>query len=316
MLSLHYSPIPPTINISFSRKPTLSSSFLLVKDEDGPNGFPRSSNPNSMLGHCLARASKRVPPEINKQKKDQTQLPGGLQPELMPKHVAVIMDGNRRWAKNRGLPLQLGHRAGGEAMKQLAKNCVKYGVQVLTVFAFSTENWIRPKEVDFLMNFFKEVLQSNTEELMQNGVRTTVLGNTSQLPQSLQNQISSAQERAKSNKGPARLIVALNYSGRYDITQATKKIATKVKDGVLQVEDINENLFEQHLDTNGIEFPNPDLLIRTSGDLRVSNFMLWQLAYTELLFVDKLFPDFNEADLIDALATFQRRQRHYGGHKY
>ncbi|PIN20768.1 cis-prenyltransferase [Handroanthus impetiginosus] len=325
MLSLHYSPVLPITNISFSRKPTLSSSFLLVKDKDGPNGLAHSANPNSMLGHCLARTSNRVPPEINKEENDQNQLPGGLQPELMPKHVAVIMDGNRRWAKNRGLPVQLGHRAGGQAMKQLALNCSKFGVQVVTVFALSTENWVRPKvqdEVDFLMNLFQEVIRSDTGELMQlirvvlrNDVRLSIIGNRSRLPRSLQNQISRCEEVAKSNEG-TRLIVALNYSGRYDITQATKNIAIKVQNGVLQVEDINEILFEQHLETNGIEFPNPDLLIRTSGEWRVSNFMLWQLAYTELLFVNKLFPDFNEADLVDALTAFQRRQRRYGGHNY
>ncbi|PIN20773.1 cis-prenyltransferase [Handroanthus impetiginosus] len=240
-----------------------------------------------------------------------------LKPELMPKHVTVIMDGNRRWAKSRGLPVHLGHRAGGQAMTQLALNCMKFGVQVVTVFAFSRENWVRPKEeVDFLMNVFEDVLKLDLKELiLQKDMRLSVVGNRSQLPESLQNLASSSEELAKSNRG-MRLILALNYSGRYDITQATKNIAAKVRNGVLQVEDINESLIEQHLKTNRIEFPNPDLLIRTNGELRVSNFMLWQLAYTELLFVDKLFPDFNEADLIDALAAFQRRQRCYGGHKY
>ncbi|GFQ00809.1 dehydrodolichyl diphosphate synthase 2 [Phtheirospermum japonicum] len=237
-----------------------------------------------------------------------------LEPELMPTHVAVIMDGNRRWARNRGLPVELGHRAGGQAMKQLASNCRKYGVQVLTVFAFSTENWIRPKEeVEFLMNLFEEVIQSDIEDLMRNDVRVSFIGKKRRIPESLQKLAYSAQERSKANQG-VHLIIAMDYSGRYDIAQATKKIAKKVKDGILQVDEIDDTLFEQHLETNGVNFPNPDLLIRTSGELRVSNFMLWQLAYTELLFVDKLFPDFDETDLIEALTAFQKRHRRYGGH--
>ncbi|KAL7094992.1 hypothetical protein ACP275_11G139300 [Erythranthe tilingii] len=238
----------------------------------------------------------------------------------MPKHVAVIMDGNRRWAKSRGLPVQLGHTAGRRAMKQLTLNCKKFGVQVLTVFAFSTENWIRPKEeVEFLMNLFEEVIRSDMEELIQNDMRVSVVGNVGGLRPSLQSLITSSSERSKDNKG-MDMVTALNYSGRYDITEATKQIARKVKDGVLgSVEDIDETLIEKHLQTNVIEessFRNPDLLIRTSGELRLSNFMLWQSAYTELIFVDKLFPDFNEADLVEALTLFQKRQRRYGGHKY
>ncbi|KAI3463120.1 hypothetical protein Pfo_019783 [Paulownia fortunei] len=321
MLSLHF-PIPRTINISFSsndrKKPFSSSTHCTGRSKirNASNDSAESCNPNSsLLKFRLAGGSKCAAAGMDKEK-IQIQLPGGLEPELMPKHVAVIMDGNRRWAKDRRLPVQLGHRAGGRAMKQLAKTCWKFGVQVLTVFAFSTENWIRPKEeVEFLMNLFKETIQSDIEELMRNDIRVSVLGNRCRLPQSLQNLISSSEERSKANKG-LHLVIAMNYSGRYDITEASKKIASKVKDGVLQVEDINDTLFEQHLETNGIAFSNPDLLIRTSGELRLSNFMLWQLAYTELLFVDKLFPDFDEADFVQALTAFQRRQRRYGGHKY
>ncbi|PIN20769.1 cis-prenyltransferase [Handroanthus impetiginosus] len=189
------------------------------------------------------------------------------------------MDGNKRWAKSRGLPVQLGHKAGGQAMKQHALNCKKFGVQVVHSFClFLVKIGISPRK----------------------DIRASVLGNRSQLRESLQNLLSSSEELAKSNKG-MRLIVALNYSGRYDITQAPKNIAAKVRNGVLQVEDINESLFEQHLQTNGIE---------------VSNFMLRQLAYTELLFFDKMFPDLDEADLVEGLMAFQRRQRRFGGDKY
>ncbi|PIN19535.1 cis-prenyltransferase [Handroanthus impetiginosus] len=311
MLSLQYLPIPPTINIRFANKPLMphEASKHWAQQSRIRHGPTGSINPNSYLSKLsLAGVSECA---------DQVELPEELKPELMPKHVAVIMDGNRRWAKSRGLPVQLGHRAAGQALKQLALNCKKFGVQVLTIFAFSSENWVRPKEeVDFLMNFFEEVGKSDFKKLiLQEDLRVSILGNRSQLPESLQNLASSSEELAKSNKG-MRLVVACNYSGRYDITQATKNIADKVRNGVLQVEDINESVFEQHLQTNGIEFPNPDLLIRTSGELRVSNFMLWQLAYTELLFFDKMFPDFDEADLVEGLAAFQRRQRRFGGHKY
>ncbi|KAG8366764.1 hypothetical protein BUALT_Bualt16G0001600 [Buddleja alternifolia] len=312
MLSLQYYLPVCSPNYHMNKRPFFYSSSITK--------FPHFSNPNS----CVLKFRNSICGAADADKKrfnndDQIvlvdQFPEGLEPELMPKHVGVIMDGNRRWAKNRGLPVQLGHRAGGKAMKQLAINCNKFGVKVVSVFAFSTENWIRPKEeVEFLMSFFEEVIKSDTKELMGHDMRVSFLGNRSRLPKSLQHLISCVEEEeAKDNKG-MRLVIGMNYSGRYDITEATQKIARKVKDGVLGVEDINESLLEQHLETNGIS--NPDLLIRTSGELRVSNYMLWQLAYTELLFLNKLFPDFNEADLVEALAAFQQRRRRYGGHKY
>ncbi|KAK4477309.1 hypothetical protein RD792_016525 [Penstemon davidsonii] len=244
---------------------------------------------------------------------DGGKYPGGLKRELMPKHVAIIMDGNRRWAKNRGLPVQLGHKAGEEVMKRIAIKCSQLGVKVLTVFAFSTENWLRPQEeVGFLMKLFEQVIQTDFNELTRHDMQISIIGDKSRLPKSLQSLITTAEESSKSNKG-MRLFVALNYSGRYDITQATKKIASKVRDGILSAQDIDEGSFDQHLETSQIDFPNPDLLIRTSGELRLSNFMLWQLAYTELLFVQKLFPEFNEGDLLEAFRSFQQRQRRYGG---
>ncbi|KAL9152656.1 hypothetical protein ABFS82_11G138100 [Erythranthe guttata] len=315
MLCVNFPAVAPTIfnNISMNKPSRLSShNYSRITSRDN-NNYYGGGVVKRRMGSSIIKSSCGTGGAYE-------ELPEGLEKELMPKHVAVIMDGNRRWAKSRGLPVQLGHIAGRRAMKQLTRNCKKFGVQVLTVFAFSTENWIRPKEeVNFLMNLFEEVIRSDMEELIQNDVRVSVVGNVGGLRPSLQSLISSSSERSKDNKG-MDMVTALNYSGRHDITEATKQIARKVKDGVLgSVEDIDETLIEKHLQTNVIEessYRNPDLLIRTSGELRLSNFMLWQSAYTELIFVDKLFPDFNEGDLVEALTLFQKRQRRYGGHKY
>ncbi|CAI9774561.1 unnamed protein product [Fraxinus pennsylvanica] len=240
-------------------------------------------------------------------------LPEGLKPELMPKHVAIILDGNRRWAKEKGLSAELGHLSGGRVIMNIAFLCNKWGVDVLSIFAFSTENWTRPKEeVDFLMGLFEEVVQTYMDEVTRYNVKISAIGDKSKLPEPLQELVATAEEKTRGNTG-LHLLVALNYSGRYDIMQATKSIAGKVKDGIFQVEDINEILFEKELKTNCAEYPNPDLLIRTSGEQRISNFYLWQLAYTEIFFLKKKFPDFNEEDLIEALSSFQKRERRYGG---
>lgn len=236
----------------------------------------------------------------------------GLQTELIPKHVAIIPDGNRRWAKERGLSPEKGHEAGKKVLGDLCRYCSKWGVKVLSAYAFSTENWSRPKaEVTFLMtSYFEELIH----DFMRYGMKMSVIGDKSNLPNSLKEAINHAEETTKDNIG-LHFVAALNYGGRYDITQATKNIATKVKDGVIQFEDINDKLIDQELETKNLEYPNPDLLIRTSGELRISNYMLWQLAYSEFCFVDKLFPDLDEADFVAALRSFQRRQRRYGGHK-
>ncbi|MCD9643877.1 Dehydrodolichyl diphosphate synthase [Datura stramonium] len=236
-------------------------------------------------------------------------LPEGL------KHVAVIMDGHRRWAKQKGLTIKQGHRAGGEKIQVLARLCSQWGLKVLTVYAFSTENWIRLKEeVDFLMKLFLELIgsQENLDEWARDGRRVSFIGDKSILSKSLQDALTVMEEKKKSNSG-LHVMIAINYSGRHDILQATKSIARKINNGLLKVEDIDQNLFEQELETRCAEFPEPDLLIRTSGEQRLSNFMLWQLAYTEFYFVNKLFPDMEEADFIKALMSFQPRQRRYGG---
>ncbi|CAK9152922.1 unnamed protein product [Ilex paraguariensis] len=241
-------------------------------------------------------------------------LPAGLQKEFMPKHVAVIMDGNRRWARMRGLPVVLGYEAGIRALRRVMGLCCKWGIiRVLTVFAFSSDNWFRPKvEVDFLMRLFGRGLKDELENFVRKNIRISVIGDSSKLPKPLQELIMAATETTKNNSG-LHLIVAVNYSGQRDIVQACQSIALKAKDGLIEPEDINEFLIEQELDTRCAAFPHPDLLIRTSGELRVSNFLLWQLAYTELFFTQSHWPEFGESEFLEALHSFQQRQRRYGG---
>ncbi|XP_030509675.1 dehydrodolichyl diphosphate synthase 2 [Cannabis sativa] len=244
---------------------------------------------------------------------EEEALPEGLRQDLMPKHVAVIMDGNGRWAKQRGLPPGAGHQAGVESLRAVIELCARFGIKVLTVFAFSYDNWIRPKvEVEFLMSLFEEVIKSELDNFAREGIRVSVIGDSSKLPKSLQKLIADAEEITKENSR-FQFIVAVSYSGKYDVLQACKSIAQKAKDGLIEVEDIDESLIEQELETNCTEFPYPDLLIRTSGELRVSNFLLWQLAYTELFFAPELWPDFGKDGFTEAIVSFQQRQRRYGG---
>ncbi|GAB4824520.1 hypothetical protein Ancab_007396 [Ancistrocladus abbreviatus] len=245
----------------------------------------------------------------------EEQLPEGLQQELMPKHVAVIMDGNVRWATRRGLPSSAGHEEGVQSLKKVIEMCCKWGIKVLTVFAFSYDNWIRPRvEVDFLMSLFERGIKSEMENFVREDIQISVIGDASKLPPTLRELIAQAEEETKSNTR-LQLIVAVSYSGKYDIIQACRSIAQKVKDGLVRLDDIDESLIEQELETNCTEYPYPDLLIRTSGELRVSNFLLWQLAYTELFFATPLWPDFGEEEFVSALKSFQQRNRRYGGRK-
>ncbi|WOG96008.1 hypothetical protein DCAR_0415338 [Daucus carota subsp. sativus] len=246
---------------------------------------------------------------------ERSSIPDGLRRELMPEHVAVIMDGNRRWARMRGLPSGSGYEAGIRAFRVLVELCCKWGIRVLTVFAFSSDNWVRPKmEVDFLMNLFEKGIKAELDNFMREDIKVSIIGDPSKLPTSLQRLIARVEKNTKHNTG-LHLVVAVNYSGKYDIVQACQSIAQKVKDGLIEPEEINESSIEQELETNCAEYPYPDLLIRTSGELRVSNFFLWQLAYTELFFSKSHWPDFGEADFVEALVSFQQRQRRYGGYK-
>ncbi|MCL7030694.1 hypothetical protein MKW94_015069 [Papaver nudicaule] len=243
----------------------------------------------------------------------ENELPAGLIREQIPKHVAVIMDGNRRWAKKKGLPPMFGHEAMVPRIIEVVGLCCKWGIKVLTVYAFSTENWSRPQvEVDFLMELFGRMLQEHEEIFMRNEVRVSIIGNPVKLPISLQSQITKTTETTIRNS-KLHLLLAINYGGKDDILQACRKISHKVKDGLMEPEDINESLFDEELETGITEFPYPDLFIRTSGELRLSNFLAWQLAYTELYFTESLWPDFGEREFIMALQSFQRRQRRFGG---
>ncbi|MEH2121755.1 isoprenyl transferase [Nostoc sp.] len=237
-------------------------------------------------------------------------LPTDLKRELLPQHVAVIMDGNGRWAKRQGLPRIMGHKRGVDALKDLLRCCQDWGIQALTAYAFSTENWKRPQEeVDFLMTLFQRVLRQELREMVEENVQIKFVGNLQDLPRSLQQEISRSMAETKDNRG-IRFSVATNYGGRQEILQACQAIAKQVQQGLLQPDEIDEQVFESHLYTAGIT--DPDLLIRTSGEMRLSNFLLWQMAYGEIYITDTLWPDFDRAEFHRALCAYQQRERRFG----
>ena len=228
----------------------------------------------------------------------------------MPRHVAVIMDGNGRWAKRRGLPRIMGHRRGVDTLKDLLRCCKDWGIGALTAYAFSTENWGRPiEEVDFLMTLFERVLRQELQEMKAENVRISFVGNLGALPTSLQAEIARSMEETRHNTG-IHFSVATNYGGRQEIVQACRAIATQVQQGTLSPEQIDEALFERHLYTTGV--CDPDLLIRSSGEMRISNFLLWQMAYAEIYITDVLWPDFNREEFHQALWNYQQRDRRFG----
>ena len=240
-----------------------------------------------------------------------TALPAVLQADQLPAHVAVIMDGNGRWARQRGLPRVMGHRQGVEALKRTLRLCSDWGIGALTAYAFSTENWSRPgEEVSFLMTLFEQVLARELEALQKEQVRIRFLGDLAPLPQKLQALITEATERSAANSG-IHFNVCTNYGSRQELVQAARALAAQVQRGELEPEAIDENALADQLHTAGQ--PDPDLLIRTSGEQRLSNFLLWQLAYAELHVTDVLWPDFDAAALTQALVDFQGRQRRFGG---
>ena len=238
------------------------------------------------------------------------QLPTDLNVELLPQHVAVIMDGNGRWAKKQGKPRIIGHQKGVDTLKDLLRCCKDWGIPALTAYAFSTENWGRPQaEVQFLMTLFERVLRRELEEMKSENVRIRFVGNLDDLPASLHQEIKRSMADTKDNQG-TQFTVATNYGGRHEIIQACQAIVHKVEQGYLKAEAIDEELFEQHLYTQGI--PHPDLLIRTSGEMRLSNFLLWQMAYAEIYVTSTLWPDFNRSEFHRALTTYQQRERRFG----
>ena len=229
----------------------------------------------------------------------------------LPKHIAIIMDGNRRWAKARGLSTKEGHKAGSKNLETIAKFCNKIGIKYLTVYAFSTENWKRTKEeVSALMFILKANLDAMLRRLDLENIKIRVIGEKENIPKDLLPKIEKLVEKTKNNTG-LTLNIAFNYGGRAELVHATKQIAEKIKNGEIDIADINEELISNNIYTSGQ--PDPDLLIRTSREIRTSNFLPWQLTYTEFYFPDKHWPEFSEEDLIEAIKVYQKRNRRFGG---
>jgi undecaprenyl diphosphate synthase len=229
----------------------------------------------------------------------------------VPRHIAIIMDGNGRWARERGLPRVRGHEEGAESIRAVLRTCGEAGVGFLTLYAFSTENWKRPKaEVMALMKLLSHFLKKETPELMKQNVRLQAIGRLTDLPDSCQRELQRAIKKTSANTGTT-LILALSYSGRLEIVDGIRSLIDDVEAGRLDKKKIDVEMFSKHLYTR--DFPDPDLLIRTSGEMRVSNFLLWQLSYTEIYVTPKLWPDFRKEDLLEAIREYGKRQRRYGG---
>ena len=233
--------------------------------------------------------------------------------ENMPTHIAIIMDGNGRWAKSRFLPRTAGHKAGVETIRKVVKEADRLGIQYLTLYAFSTENWKRPKlEVDALMNLLVTYLRNEIDELHKNNIKLTAVGDFEKLPEACVKELHSAMDKTKDNTG-VHLNLALNYGGRNDIREAVVEIAKEYKEGKISLEDITEERIKKHLSTG--EIPDPDLVIRTSGEQRLSNFLLWDIAYSEFYYTDIHWPDFDGEALEKAIYAYQKRDRRFGGVK-
>ena len=228
----------------------------------------------------------------------------------IPQHIAIIMDGNGRWAKQQGEERLFGHSVGVESVREALNACKRLGVKHLTLYTFSTENWNRPKEeIDGLMNLLVQTIANEVDELNANGVRLTTIGDDAGLPESCQDELKEAKEKTAHNND-IYLILALNYSSRWEIREAIKNIATDYKEGKINSDEITDELISKSLTT--ANYPDPELLIRTSGEQRISNFLLWQIAYSELYFTGVLWPDFKEVDLFKAVLAYQNRERRFG----
>lgn len=243
--------------------------------------------------------------------KKRSPLPAEINSQAIPRHVAIIMDGNGRWAQKKGLPRAAGHRAGMETLKRVVESAIRIGITHLTVYAFSTENWKRPPdEINALMNLLVEYVDKELLQLKQNGVRVKAIGNLEQLPERARSQIEKAAAETNGNSR-LNLLIALNYGGRREIVEAARTLCLAAKEGKLEPGEIDEEKFAGCLYTAGV--PDPDLIIRTSGEMRLSNFLLWQSAYAEYWATPVLWPDFSETDLWHAIRDYQGRQRRYGG---
>lgn len=242
--------------------------------------------------------------------RSEQDLSKSIDPTRLPKHIAIIMDGNGRWARARGLPRIEGHRQGANSVEAALTACGELGIPYLTLYAFSNENWKRPKEeLDFLMGLLKTYLANQTERLIKNGVRLQVIGRRTGLSQDVIQAIDLAIEKCKGGSKQT-LILAINYGSRQEIVDAVREIASETQAGTLSVEAIDETAIAKHLYTR--DYPDPDLLIRTSGEMRISNFLLWQISYAELLVTDKAWPEFGKEDLYAAVAEYGKRERRFG----
>ncbi len=246
-----------------------------------------------------------------KQEKQDISIEQQLDLTRLPQHIGIIMDGNGRWATGKGLIRTSGHKAGVNTLKKILKTCIKYNIPILTVYAFSTENWKRPvTEVDFLMKLFSSFLAEQIDEMCEDNVRIHFIGRVDELPGNLPKELHEAEERTKDNTGVC-FNVAVNYGGRDELVTAIRNIATKVKNDELAIEDIDDKVIDDNLYTKNL--PPVDLMIRTSGDIRLSNFLLWQSAYAEFWFTKTNWPDFSDKEFLKAIVDFQKRDRRFGG---
>jgi len=253
----------------------------------------------------------KAPDSLKPANREEERLLAALDANRLPQHIAIIMDGNGRWAQRRHLPRVAGHRAGVQSARAVIETCARLDIPALTLYAFSLENWRRPKAaIDFLMRLLREYLRKELPVIHRNNIRLLIIGRPDQLPAAVRGDVERAMAQTAENSG-MKLIVALNYGGRAELVDAFNRILDGVRHNGLNGAHIDEGMISQHLYTAGL--PDPDLLIRTSGEMRVSNFLLWQIAYAEIYVTDTLWPDFTRTQLYEALLEFQKRERRYGG---
>lgn len=299
--------------VSASNLSTNLHSHLLNTALLGPNPSGRAQLFKSHIPLAFCTSAEDAKQSKIGTSSENEGLPAGLRREMIPGHVALILDGNKRWAEQRGMEAHSGHDAGLHALVRVMGLCAKWGIKVATFFLFSSENWRRPTaEIDFVMWRLQKMLVDELDNLIRQGIRISTIGDTALLSDSLQ-QVLEYTKEATQNNTRTHVVFAVSYSGQDDITKACQSIAMKVKDGAVDPKDITKSVIEQELETKITATPCPDLLIRTSGEVRISNFLLWQVAYSELYFTETLWPDFGEPEFTEALQSFQQRRRRFGG---